>query len=319
MKHQSCLLIIQCLIHITLHSAGFVGDTLILTDQGNIPLATIQPPTAIIAQNGNHQNITAIRSYTTDHAIAIHAANETVICDQNQLFWCANKNSWTKAALLDVDDTLLTYDKEIISIDAITYLAEKTTVYSLSVTQPHHLFVGQRAILAHNFAPEIAPAIVAGVTVCWGAGVEIVATISAGLVFCGTLFGLTWGKKNNESVVCTPTFSRGNENAPLFNYCTPTFRHGIYEDSPKHGAEQRGNVSPRPKNGQKALDNSVQIKDTSPGRIGISDDPFVILSKTRDKVYHGHVREWKDLEPEMRNAVKDAGWVTSKGKIKCKN
>jgi RHS repeat-associated protein len=46
-------------------------------------------------------------------------------------------------------------------------------------------------------------------------------------------------------------------------------RRHEYEASPKHGATARGNIGAAPKNGQNALDASVQVKDTSPRRVGV--------------------------------------------------
>jgi hypothetical protein len=79
----------------------------------------------------------------------------------------------------------------------------------------------------------------------------------------------------------------------------------IYQASPKHGAEdtvdsQGRVVSRAPTNGQGALDNSTQIKPTSPTRQGIDPDTgdTVILPRTLrqefpDRIveyYHGYVR-----------------------------
>jgi hypothetical protein len=60
-------------------------------------------------------------------------------------------------------------------------------------------------------------------------------------------------------------------------------------------------VSPAPANGQGALDNSVQVKDTSPRRVGVEPDTgdYVVLDQTRaspgegqPEVYHGHTVPW---------------------------
>jgi hypothetical protein len=66
---------------------------------------------------------------------------------------------------------------------------------------------------------------------------------------------------------------------------TPMLVHNcgeqIYDAGGKHGAiersSSRGTNSKEPANGQVALDNSVQIKPTSPRRIGYSEGDVVIL------------------------------------------
>ena len=91
--------------------------------------------------------------------------------------------------------------------------------------------------------------------------------------------------------------------------------HGKYEDAKYHHENSTGNKNPAPKNGQKALDNSVNFKDTSPHRIGISEGQIVVLSKTLEGLYHGHVRIWTELTDIMQNALIEAGLVNSRGKI----
>jgi len=67
----------------------------------------------------------------------------------------------------------------------------------------------------------------------------------------------------------------------------------------------------------------VQVKDTSPRRIGVDVDngELVVMDKTRthandDEEFHGHVRCWCDLHSDQQSALKKAGMVNGKGKIK---
>ncbi len=73
---------------------------------------------------------------------------------------------------------------------------------------------------------------------------------------------------------------------------------------------------------QAALDNSVQVKETSPRRIGVDaeNQEIVILDKTvthpnGDEEFHGHVRCWCDLHDTHRSALQRSGMATSKGKL----
>ena len=91
-----------------------------------------------------------------------------------------------------------------------------------------------------------------------------------------------------------------------------------YEQSPKHGKSQRGNVAPAPTNGQATLDTSVQVRSTSPRRVGVdpSTGEFVVFDQTTRGVFHGHVRNWDGLTQGMRNALIKSGQVNRRGKIK---
>jgi hypothetical protein len=88
-----------------------------------------------------------------------------------------------------------------------------------------------------------------------------------------------------------------------------------YEASPKHGATARGRISKAPTNGQEALDTSVQVKATSPRRVGVDPQTgeYVVFDQTSPGKFHGHVRTWNELTPEMKRALTDSG-MTSKGK-----
>ncbi|URQ59654.1 PAAR domain-containing protein [Pantoea alhagi] len=96
----------------------------------------------------------------------------------------------------------------------------------------------------------------------------------------------------------------------------------VYKDAPYHGTSDNSVKSRAPKNGQAALDNSVQVKPTSPRRVGvdIANNEIVVLDKTRslsDQVdeYHGHVRDWDALDNKQQSALNKSGKTTRKGKI----
>lgn len=90
-----------------------------------------------------------------------------------------------------------------------------------------------------------------------------------------------------------------------------------FEGADYHGTIDNAVKSRGPVNGQDALDLSVQVKSTSPRRVGIDYETgdFVVFDNTINNVYHGHVRAWTDLRPEMQNALQKAGMVDRRGNI----
>lgn len=94
-----------------------------------------------------------------------------------------------------------------------------------------------------------------------------------------------------------------------------------YESSAKHGTEVRSTVkgvsNPAPAHGQDVLDFSIQVKSTSPRRVGIDDETgdFVVFDQTTPGVYHGHTRTWAQLENAMRSALQRAGMADRVGRI----
>jgi hypothetical protein len=95
-----------------------------------------------------------------------------------------------------------------------------------------------------------------------------------------------------------------------------------FETNPKHpkwtpDGPTGVRASKAPKNGQDALDASVQIKDTSPRRVGVDYEPeeFVIFDEHTPGNYHGHVRKWDELEQAHQNALVRAGLADRRGNI----
>jgi hypothetical protein len=98
-----------------------------------------------------------------------------------------------------------------------------------------------------------------------------------------------------------------------------------YVANPKHGLTGYSNVSPEPTNGRAVLDTSVQVKPTSPARIGV--DPgtgeIVVFQRTGNVIeggeiiggeYHGYVVDRGDLTQAQKNALIQRGLTNSKGK-----
>jgi hypothetical protein len=91
--------------------------------------------------------------------------------------------------------------------------------------------------------------------------------------------------------------------------------HGLYDDASYHKKYQSGRKSPRPKDGQAALDNSFTYSDDARNRIGISQGQFVKLHRTRAGEYHGYVLELEELPKGARSILYKAGLINGKGKI----
>jgi hypothetical protein len=91
----------------------------------------------------------------------------------------------------------------------------------------------------------------------------------------------------------------------------------VFEESPKHGGIERREASRGPKNGQAALDNSVQVKNTSPRRVGVdaANAEIVVLDQTSEDTFHGHVRSWDQLTDQQRNALIKNKLTDQRGRI----
>ena len=94
--------------------------------------------------------------------------------------------------------------------------------------------------------------------------------------------------------------------------------YGRYEENPKHHQNSRGNISKSPRDGQAALDNSIEVpgKDC---RVSIQDNQIVIFQQHEIRKYHGYIVEnFHSLDSQVQRALHLAGRVINPktGKIK---
>jgi len=97
---------------------------------------------------------------------------------------------------------------------------------------------------------------------------------------------------------------------------SPVKRH--FEDNAKHGPKRRGNASKAPANPQDVLDNSFELPGNTSRRIGIDYKTyeFNVFDEHAPGKFHGHVRTYKELSPQMQSLLRKEGLVNKKGKIK---
>lgn len=115
--------------------------------------------------------------------------------------------------------------------------------------------------------------------------------------------------QKNQPINNKPNTASNIKNNPQ----KPVHPHGKYVNAPYHTKIGNNIKSRAPKNGQQALDKSIKYNENC--RLSVCDDEFVVLNRTSDGVYHGHVRDWKGLEQLHRNALTRAGLVRNNGKI----
>lgn len=114
----------------------------------------------------------------------------------------------------------------------------------------------------------------------------------------------------------------GSDTGPIGKFCPTGSSAGAMARREYQGASYHGRVSnsiknKAPVNGQDALDMSVQVKATSPRRVGIDykTGEFAVFDQTTKGVFHGHVRSWSELTSPMQNSLRQSGMVNRKGNI----
>lgn len=86
-----------------------------------------------------------------------------------------------------------------------------------------------------------------------------------------------------------------------------------------HGKVGNSTKSKGPINGQESLDKSFLLKRKHTGlqtRLAIQNkDEFVVLNEHVSGKFHGHVRTWKELNPQMQEKFVQLGLTNLSGKV----
>jgi hypothetical protein len=308
--------------------AGFSPDTVALNPQGFISIGQLQKGSYVTSYDLTKNNylqgaVSNHRTYASSLACKVFCDDISFVASPDQIVM-ANKQ-WRLVKDLKKGDYLKCYDVSrrsgntetdssyavVLSVEV--YIDEQS-LCEITIEPFHTFCVTPRGILVHN-SPAIvisaAPVIVPVIAKTAG----VVATI--GVMLWHLLSKKKNGNKNrfiqdSSSFGCSSPSPKKPNDEDEFRRKHP---HGRYDDVGYHKDHQSGRKSPRPIDGQRALDNSFDIPGKERTRVGFSQGQFVVLNETVEGVYHGHVRVWDELRPVMQNILKDLGIVTKRGKF----
>ncbi|UZN02624.1 polymorphic toxin-type HINT domain-containing protein [Cellulomonas sp. S1-8] len=203
-------------------------------------------------------------------------AGETITATDGHLFLTAG-GEWVPAKDLQVGDQLVDPDGIPVTIGAVEHDTVVAPVHNLTVDTDHTYTV-----------------VTAGRT-------DVVTHNDR----------LPGGKGSREAI---------SDAQDLNDSCPASARSPSFVPSPKRGPTQRGNAAPGPTNGQGVLDESVSIGPNTTRRVGVDkeNEEFVVFDETHPGKgeFHGHVRQWNELNHQMQNALQQAGLVNRKGKMR---
>ncbi|MBP9765469.1 hypothetical protein KBD08_03995 [Candidatus Babeliales bacterium] len=92
--------------------------------------------------------------------------------------------------------------------------------------------------------------------------------------------------------------------------------NGIYEENPKHHQNAKGNIGKCPKDGQKTLDNAIQVEGQF-WKVSIEGDNFVIFEEHLPGKWHGYIVENPTkMHQAIKNLLFEKGWVRSVNNLK---
>ncbi len=292
---------------------GFSPETIVKTPSGEMIIEELI--VGDVVSSDNDQAEIVFKNCTVKPVLRIIFDDQAVICCSEQLFFLSQEKKWKPASALKPHDVLLSDQGQSIIVDDIQPIQLPTEIVDISLSEPHTYYVTSKHILVHNYAPivlaiaESAPA--------------VLQVAKVGAVGLAALFAKHIQKTGRRSLGGSaapqprPPQEPEDESSQEWEQKHP---NGKYRDALYHHQNSRTLKSKAPKNGQKALDNSMEVKNTgkrNSARIGISENEFVVLRESGDGTFHGYAVEWSALLQDFRDVLIEKGLVTSRGKIVC--
>lgn len=333
------LLMLVMLVTAPLLFCGFAANTLVKTPHGYIAIENLRISDLVTSFDFTNRcivtcpitDIQQILYNPVDYngielETSIEKTNNTdtdtitrIITSNNHKFYTF-ESCWQQASFL-TKNSYLNNTINLIKIENINIAPPDLIYYDITIDRTHNFFITHQDILVHNeiiafFGIALASEKIIEAAVATGT------MIYAGISLAKEFISLKRDKKSSnkkrsnsaDPAGDTPPKNNNDHDPDKFKREHP---HGKYEDAPYHRTKQSGRKSPAPKNGQKALDNSVKFSQASRNRVGISNGQFVKLHFTSTGLYHGYVARWEDLTREMQNALAEVDWVNLRGKILC--
>ncbi|HEV2916353.1 MAG TPA: polymorphic toxin-type HINT domain-containing protein [Candidatus Babeliales bacterium] len=320
------ILILILYSNLQLHAEGFLAGMLIRTPAGYTTIENLIIGNHVVSIEHNATYtaypIHYIAQYYVDRYMQIYVQDTCIAVAPDQLFYLPREDLWVTAADLTTKHIIGNADANF-PITYIEIIEKPTTVYALSIAQSHTYCVSPYNIQVHN----IFPAVVLGLSWAFGLGSIEFTGASVGLAALGAFFGIKACKNKKKTDIVPTIQSAANCNGPK----RPKKKnnddefddhpHGTYEDAEYHHKNSNGHKSRAPKNGQQALDNSIEVGGESHSRVAVQDGEIVILNRTANGLYHGHVRTWGELEQggklgqRIINTLIKQGLASRSGKI----
>ena len=140
----------------TTGGACFIAGTLVLTEQGNVPIESIEAGDLVWACNPETNEVSLKRVVRTfvkqsEELVHIKVADRVITCTNEHPFYSPVKG-WIAACQLRAGDILVTVNGEYVVIEKVQHelLESPVTVYNFEVEDFHTYHAGDCSVLVHN-------------------------------------------------------------------------------------------------------------------------------------------------------------------------
>ena len=138
----------------------FVAGTVVLTEDGNIPIEEVEEGDYVYAENpetGEKGLKRVLQTFIneSDKLIHIHVNKEEIVATPQHPFYVSNKG-WVGAVDLRAGDILVLQNGEYVIVELVQHeiLEAPIAVYNFEVEDFHTYYVGESSVLVHNMCAK---------------------------------------------------------------------------------------------------------------------------------------------------------------------
>lgn len=171
---KKIIFFLNCILNISLITAGFPFNALVTTPQGLVPIQELKVGDKVICfKEGNivtHKTVTAVHRRKVDDIFKVttHDGNVMYCCKDAQ-FYVPKTKEWQLVKNLTSKNWLLRQDGSAVKINSVEKLVKPTEICGITVDECSNFYVSEEGILVHNEPISITIG-----TVAWGVGATTV-------------------------------------------------------------------------------------------------------------------------------------------------
>lgn len=159
---KKIIFFLNCLLNISLITAGFTGETLVKTPKGLVQLQSLKVGDRVVCYKGDgllsEKPIQSIQGRKIDEIFKVITRSDDIIySSKDARFLLPKEQKWTYACDLQPGSFLLKQNMERVEVKGVEKLYKSIDIFDIGVKKHHNFGISENGIIVHNLNPLLAP------------------------------------------------------------------------------------------------------------------------------------------------------------------
>lgn len=159
---KKIILFLNCLLNISLITAGFTGNTLVKTPKGLVRLQSLKVGDTVICYKGDgrlsEKPIQSMQGSSVEEIIkVITQGGDVIYSSKDARFLLPKEQKWAFACDLQPGNLLLQQNMERVEVKSVKKLLSPTNIFDIGIKKHHNFGISENNIIVHNLNPLIVP------------------------------------------------------------------------------------------------------------------------------------------------------------------